>query len=207
MTFIIPDSTTIQGNLKVTGTMPATARSAIAQDPNAKYVVPWGDFRVFDAYQTLLPGTPLTDDLGLVGGTAGSASPSLQTEDLKTAGATSNKARFMFQLPPEYDAGETVTLRVHAGMLTTVSDTTATVDASVYKSDKEAGAGADICATAATTINSLTLADVDFTITPTTLAAGDWLDVVLTTAINDAATGAAVKGVLGEVAFLLDVRG
>lgn len=183
------------------------ARAKLAQDTLAKYVIPWQAFRVHDAYQTTLPGTPLSDDLGLVGGTFGSATPSLQTEDLKAAGATSSYARFFFMLPPEYDSGETVQLRLRAGMLTTVADTSATVDVEVYESNKEAGVSADLCATAAQSINSLTLADKDFTITASSLVPGDVLDVRITTAVTDGATGTAVKAIIGYVAFLLDIRG
>lgn len=217
----------IDGDLYVTGqfvattmTVPASAvtnasvsadaaivRSKLAQDPLASYQVPWTSFRVWNAYHTNLPGTPLADDLGLVGGTFGTDSPSLQTEDLKAAGATTSYARFAVQLPPEYDDGQTVVLRLHAGMLTTVADTSATVDVEAYKSDSEAGIGADLCATSATTINSLTPADKDFTITPTSLAAGDWLDVRVAVAVNDGATATAVKAIIGSVELLCDIRG
>ena len=182
------------------------SRSKIAQTTLAPFFIPWTAFRVWDAYQTNLPGTPATDDLGLIGGTFATGSPSIQTEDLKAAGATTSYARFCVALPPEYDDGETVTLRIHAGMLTTVADTTATIDLEVYESDKEAGIGADICATAAASINSLTLADKDFTITPASLVSGDVLDCRIAIAINDGATGTAVKGIVGYAALLCDIR-
>ena len=112
-----------------------------------------------------------------------------------------------FALPPEYDAAETIQIRAHAGMLTTVADNTATLDFEVYKSDEEAGIGADICATAAQSINSLTLADKDFTVTATGLSAGDVLDIRMTTAVNDAATGTVVKAIVGAVKIMLDIKG
>ncbi|MCI0361642.1 MAG: hypothetical protein L0211_24425, partial [Planctomycetaceae bacterium] len=58
------------------------------------------------------------DDLILVGGTFGAASPSVRTRDLKAAAQTL-RARCTFQLPPSYVAGATVTIRARAGMLTT----------------------------------------------------------------------------------------
>jgi len=183
------------------------ARTQLAQNPIAKFLIPFTDFRVWDDMDTLLPSTPATDDLGLVHGTFGTSSPSLQTEDLKAAGATNNRARAMVRIPTEYDSGETITLRFRAGMLTTVSDTTATLDAEAYKSDNEAGIGSDLVTTAATTINSLTLADIDFTVTPTGVVAGDWLDLRITTAINDGATGTAVIGIIGAAWLLCDIRG
>jgi hypothetical protein len=185
----------------------AITRSKLEQETLADYMVPWEAFKVWNAYQTPLPGTPLTDDLGLVGGTFGSASPSIQTEDLKAAGATTSYARFAVQLPPEYVDGETVVIRCHAGMLTTVADTSATLDVECYESNSEAGIGSDLCATSATSINSVTLADKDFTITASGLSAGDWLDVRLTVTVTDAATGTAVKALIGRVSLCCDIKG
>lgn len=196
----------VTGNLQVDGTLPNYARSNLAQDPNAVFTVPWVDFRVWDALATNLPATGANDDLGLYGGTFGSASPKLSTGDVKAAGCT-RYARCQFQLPAEYDAGQSVTLRCHAGMTTTVADTSASLDVECYKSDTEAGVGSDICATAAQSINSLTDADKDFTITPTGLTAGDVLDIRLTITVVDAATGTAVIADIGAVEMLVDIKG
>ena len=182
-------------------------RAKLVQDDLVKYAVPWEAFRVWDAYATNLPGTSATDDLGLIQGTFGTASPSIQTFDVKAAGTSTLYARFCFVLPAEYQAGETVQIRAHAGMLTTVSDGAATVDFEVYESNKEAGIGSDLCTTSATSIKSLTLADKDFTLTSAALAPGDILDCRMTIVIVDAATPTAVKGIVGAVQFLLDVKG
>lgn len=182
-------------------------RAEIEQDTSQLYVIPWESFRVHDAIATNLPGTAANDDLGLYGNTFGTGSPSIESGDLKAAGATSRYARFQFALPPEYDDGQTVVLRAHAGMNTTVADTTATLDVECYKSDTEAGIGSDLCATGAQSINSLTFADYDFTITASGLVSGDVLDIRLTMAINDGATGTAVIGEIGWLGFLLDIRG
>lgn len=197
----------VQGSVLATGTPQALTRAQLTQEDNGRYKVPFERWRVWDAYGTLLPATPAADDLGLVGGTFGTGSPSIQAGDLKAAGATSRRARCTFSLPTEYVAGQSVTIRAHAGMLTTVSDTTATVDFEVYRSNDESSIGSDICATAATTINSLTLANKDFVITPTTLGPGDTLDIRMTVAVNDAATATAVTAIVGSVEFLLDVKG
>jgi hypothetical protein len=92
-------------------------------------------------------------------------------------------------------------------MLTTVSDGAATIDIECWKSSEAATAGSDLCTTAAQSIKSLTLADLDFTITPTTLAPGDILEVVITIAIADTATGTAVIGVLGSLKLACDTKG
>lgn len=163
--------------------------------------------RIWDALFTLLSGTPATDDLGLIGGAFGTNSPTVQTGDLKAAGSTDRRARFSFQLPDTYEAGGTVTARIHAGMKTTVADTSASVDLEIFKSNKEEGIGADLVTTGAQSINSLVFNDDDFALTATGLNPGDVLDCRITVDVNDAATATAVIGVIGSIEFLLDTRG
>jgi hypothetical protein len=122
-------------------------------------------------------GKGATDELSVVNGTLGTNAPSLQTEDLRDVGATTRYARFLVPLPSEYVAGETVQLRFPAGMITNAADTTATLDVECYKSDEDNTVSADLCETAAQSMNSTTFADLDFTITATNLSPGDMLDV------------------------------
>lgn len=184
----------------------AIARSKLAQDTFKPYVVPLTDFRVHDALQTVLPGTSANDDLALDGGTFGTSAPTLRTGDVKTATVT-RYARALIRLPAEFDDGESVTLRLVAGMLTTVADTSATVDVECYAVDKEGSIGSDLCSTSAKSINSLTFADQDFTIDGSGLVAGDWLDVRITVAVTDSATATAVIAAIASVELLCDVRG
>jgi len=180
------------------------ARAAIVQQDLQPYPITFDAYRVWDAPQTVIPGTPANDDLGLIDNTFGTAAPTIETGDLKAAGATSRKTRFQFAVPVEYVAGQTITLRANAGMKTTVADTSATLDVECVR---QAAADTDICATAAQSINSLDAADKDFTITPTDVVPGDILDVVLTVAVNDGATGTAVIGQINTVELLLDIKG
>ncbi len=179
----------------------------MAQVELAQFVQKLTDLRIWDAFQTTLPGTSSSDDLGLYGGTFGSASPEVKTADLKAAGATNVRARLVITLPANYDPGHTVTLRLFAGMETTISDGSATIDVEAYLCGGDGSVGSDLCATAAQSINSLTEANKDFTITPTGLVAGDQLDVRITIAVNDAGTGTAVIATLGKIALLCDTRG
>jgi len=196
----------ITGNLQVDGSLPTYERTNLQQDTNQPFVIPLINARVHDAPQTNLPGTAADDDLGLAGAAFGTNSLYLTTGDVKAAGCT-RYARFQIPIPMEYDAGETLTLRCHAGMQTTVADTSATLDVEAYKSDEEGGIGSDICATAAQSINSLTDADYDFAITPTGLSPGDMLDVRLTVTVADSATGTAVIANVGALQLLADVKG
>ena len=132
----------------------------------------------------------------------------LATADLKNAGATNNYARGRFTLPPEYETGQTVKIRLRAGMKTTVASASATVDVEAFISDKfGAVSGGDLVTTAATTCNSLTPGDKDFDLTATNLAPGVTIDFRITSAVNDSGTGTAVIVAIGAVQFLLDIRG
>jgi len=211
-TVSITHDVVIGGDLRVSGTatfasVNGIGRSGLAQDNVQVYHIRPEQWRVWDDMDSPLPSTPANDDLGIIGGTFGTDSPSVQTEDLKAAGATNKYARCTFAVPPEYVAGETVQIVVHCGMLTTVADTSATIDVQCYESDEEAGIGADLCATAAQSCNNLVAADKTFTITATTLAAGDLLDIRITMAVNDAATGTAVTGLVGSTEVRLDIKG
>ena len=156
---------------------------------------------------TLLPTTPDGTNLGLTAGTFGAASPML-------IGSTSNNnakseiTRIFLELPPEYQSGQTVTIRIHS-RVDVVRQVSATVDVVCYEADKEAGIGADLCTTAAQSINSATWADKDFTITPTGLVAGDILDIEITGASDDTGAGAPSNGhcEIGAIQLLLDIKG
>lgn len=206
--------TQIPGDLLVPGQLrhaqnfaPLIARSQLLQDDLAKFVIPHTDWRVWDALTTLLPSAGASDDLGLIQGTFGSASPSIQTGDVKALGTTTRRARALIRIPAEYVAGQTLKLRFHAGLLTTLSDGAATLDAEAFKSNGEAGIGSDLVTPAAQSIKSLSLADIDFTIDGTALSPGDWLDVRISIAITDAATVTAVIGIIGESSLLADIKG
>ena len=152
-----------------------------------------------------LPGTAANDDLGITAGTMGSASPSIVSSDGAQTTVT-QYARFQYCLPPEYAAGQSVTLRIYAGMAT-VSDDKANVDVQAYEPTAAGVTSTDICETAAQSINSATLAAKDFVITPTELTAGDMIDVRITVAIDDTATGSGVTAKITQVGMLLDIRG
>lgn len=138
---------------------------------------------------TALGATPASaDDFGYTKGTHGTSNPTLRTADGKSA-TKAHKVRFPYVVPNNYVAGSALTLRMNGGMVTTVSDTTATLDAVVTR---RAAPTVDICATAAQSVNSLTPADVDFTLTPDNVVPGDVLDIVVTADTVDGAGATAV---------------
>lgn len=200
----------VQGSFTVSDPtkVPIIARSRLQQDDVQVYPIDLTSLRVWDAYQTALPGTSATDDLALIGAVFATGVPSIETYDVKAAGAVTLYARYQVTIPIEYEAGQTILMRYRAGMITTVADTTATIDCEAYTSDREGlKTGSDLVSTAATTINSLVLADKDFVLDAASLVPGDIVDVRVAIAVNDAATGTAVLARIGAIELVCDVKG
>ena len=170
------------------------------------YPILMRDARVWDAPLSFLPTTSSSDDLGFTAGTWGSSGNTIRTSDMKNLGSVTRYSRHLIALPPEYIAGESVVLRVNCGMVTTVASTAATIDAEVYETSG-ATISADLCATAAQSMNSLTAANRNFTITATNLAPGDILDIRLAVLVNDSATATAVIAAINSIDLVLSVRG
>lgn len=164
------------------------------------------DVRTHDALATNLPGTAANDDMALITGTPGTNAPTLQGVDF--GGATSDeKCAFLFPVPIEYVSGETITIRCHAGMLTTIADTSCTLDCEVWSDDGDGTVSSDLCATAAQDINSLTLADIDFSITATSVSPGDILIVRLSFAGTDSGNAGVMIPTITKISVLMDMRG
>lgn len=184
----------------------AIERTKLATE-SKKINIPLELLRVHDAFQTSLPTTAATDDLGLIIGTFGTDAVVVQSSDGKATTIT-QYGRFLFRLPENYVDGGAISIAAHAGMKTTVSDTTATIDFQAYKKDVATGlVGADLVTTSATTINSLATAAKEFVITPTGLVNGDELDIRVTIAITDGATATAVIGRIMKLYALISVKG
>jgi hypothetical protein len=183
----------------------AIARSKLAQDALALYTIPLTSLRVWDSH-ALLPSAGAADDLGLVSGTFGTEPPHLSANDLGAAAATTRYARGEYQLPAEYDDGQSVSFRVSAATQTAIADVSCTVDFEVYESDEDLTLSADLVTTAATSMNSVTFANYDFVVTPTGLIAGSVLDFRIAIACNDAAT-AIVEPTIASLKLMCDIRG
>lgn len=168
----------------------------------AGYKLPFTQALVHDALATRLPAAAANDDMGLITGTTGTSAPMLQGVDYGGA-TTDEKCAFEFVLPAEYRAGAPVTIRLNAGMITSVADTSATVDVEVWKDAGTGLVGSDICATAAQSINSLTFANKDFTVTPTGLVPGDRLIIRLSFAGTDGANAAVLIPAIRNAAVLI----
>lgn len=155
-----------------------------------------------------MPAAAAADDLGLDfgSGISASESPVISTGDVKASSST-RKCAFPIILPDRYSPGKALSIEVTAGAKTTVSDTSLTLDLEVFKSDGDGTSNADICTTAAQSINNLTHSVKTFSLTTTGLVDGDLLWVLLSIAYNDAATGTAVIGQLGKIDLIANCRG
>lgn len=183
------------------------SRTALIQNADSVFPIANTQWRVWDNLAALLPATSATDDLGLYPGTWGTTPWLIRSADVKTTTVTL-RAATEIAIPAEYDAGESLTLRVRAGMITTIADTSATVDAEIFcKGGTGALLSADLCATSAININSTTFANRDFTITPTSRVAGDVLQIRITIAVVDGSTVTAVIAAIEQVKLLVDIKG
>ena len=200
------DGIFVPGDITYSGSLvPGIARADVQQQDLQPYSIPVVSMRIHDNLSGLLPASATGDDLGIDGATFGTNSPSLLSSDSKAA-TTTQYARFQFPLPVEYTSGQSVRVEVVAQMVTTVADTSATVDVQAYESDNEGGIGSHLCSTAAQSCNSLTAATLQFVLDGTALVAGEMLDVRLAVSIVDAATGTAVKARIGRTKILCDIQ-
>lgn len=182
-------------------------RSQMKQIPDAVRRISPFEWRVWDSGALLT--TAASDDLGIVMGTFGTDVATVQAGDLKAAGATTRYALVQVALPENYEDGQTVKLRLLAGMKTTVADTTCTVDVDAYAIDTDGTPTSDgnLYGGAAQDMNSLTAAELDFELSAGNLSAGDILEIRIAIACTDAATGTAVIPTIFRAALLFDARG
>jgi hypothetical protein len=173
------------------------------------FPVNWTYFRVWDAHHTNPVGTAANDDLAIVtGGLSGSgATVLINAGDLKNLGATTRRIAFFMPIPQNYDDGETIQIQVRALMQTTVASTSCTVDLEAFVVGTGVTVGSDLITTSATTMNSLTAADINFFIDATAVDPGSVLQCRLSIACSDTGTATAVIPTITSVALLCDTRG
>lgn len=197
---------TINGSLAVQS-LTGASRGSLSQDTSQVYSLEFVNMRVWDAFQTALSATAAADDLGLATGTFATGAPYLVSRDLNALGATTGYARCLFTLPPEYSQSASVAIRLYGGMLTSVASVSATVDAEIYRLDKDTTiGGSDLVTTAATSINSTSFAAKDFSMTYAGLSPGDVLDIRLAIAANSA-TASSHFAAIASAEMLLTIRG
>lgn len=198
---------TIVGNLSATGVYTGNVpRSSLLLETGAPFPILPTDWRIHDAYQSLL-GTGSGDDLGIATGTYGTQLSYVRTPDLNGLGGPNNyRARFLFRLPENYDAGRNLLIRALSGMTTAVAATSATIDFEVRPHDGDLTVSADVVTTSAQSINNLVFSTFDFDVTGTGLSVGLSLDIRVTMAIASA-TASSHFGAMSRCEILVPIRG
>jgi hypothetical protein len=140
------------------------------------------NWRIWNAIETNLAATDGTDDLGLVTGTFGAASPSLNVTVATPTTAPFYAREPGFVVPSNYAAGTNLTLKIT--VVETVAATTATVDAVVLRRDDPAGP--DINGTAAQSVVGGAAGEKSFTLNGTSVVPGEVLDIRINLTLNDA---------------------
>lgn len=205
--------TTIDDDVVINGTLSAhqitgpVARTNLVMETQQRFALPLENFRVWDAYGTLL-GTPANDDLGITAGAFGTGTPYITGGDVKTL-TTTRRARTTFVVPHNYITTKTLVITLAAGMLTTVAATSCTVDVEVYRFDENTlQSDGDFISTAAQSINSLSFADKDFAVTLAgEIEPGSTLDIRVSISSVDAATGTAVIPAIAAASVRCTTRG
>ena len=170
------------------------------------FPVPLTAGKVWDSVDSNLPGTAAADDLAIITGTWGTDAPTVQAGDI---GGTNSTRYGVWEIPvpQNYQDGGTFIIRVRGGMLTTVADTSCTVDLEVYAADGSGSIGSDLCQTAATTINSLTFANIDFTMDGANIDPGDRLLMRMAVAYNDAGNAGVMTPEISNIEVRCSTRG
>lgn len=196
---------TIRGTtFNLTFPLPEYPRADLAVDAGQLYAVDPAKWR--NKSSAAIIATAGSGVLGIARGTFGTGDLYVTAGDCKTVTNT-REATFEFVLPAEYKAAASVSIVAVAGMLTTVADGSCTLDAACHKSALDGTVGSDLVTTSAQTINSLTLAEKSFAVTSSGLAAGDKLEVCLSIAVADTATGTAVTPAIVRAGLRLNIQG
>lgn len=156
-------------------------RSNIDSDASSVVEIPLNGWRIWDNVAANLGATPTSaDDLAYNAGVYGTGIEYLATKDHNGAAdaVVTHYARQRFTLPFNYVTYSSVSIRVCGGMLLAVAATSGTtlVEAYICARSKLVS-GSNLVTTAATTINSLTFADIDFALTSSALVPGTVLDL------------------------------
>jgi len=205
------DTLSVRGSLDISsGTLVAKngqfPRALLAQQDLAERGVSLAGLQIWDNVGNSLPSAAADDDLGFVSGTYGTDAITIQSGNA-ASGSVTQYGRFFVDVDDSFVLGETMSMRVRSGMITTVADTSATVDLQVYVGDGDGAVGSDLCTTAAQSMNSLTKANYDFTINAESLVNGDVLDCRVAVAITDSATATDVIGEISAIKFRRDIKG
>jgi len=174
----------------------------VASSSTAVHPIPLTSGKVHDAMATDLPAAAADDDMGLITGTPGTDAPTLQSVDFGGTSAD-EKAAFEFVLPQSYRAGSAISIRLRAAVLTTISDDDCLADVEVWKDAGDGVVGSDLVTTAATDMNSLTPANLDFVVTPTGLVPGDRLIIRISIDATDAGDAGVMIAEVSKVAALI----
>lgn len=185
--------------------MNAIPRTNFLQEDLAAYRVLLSAFRYADG--SIPDTTGAAGNPKIIMGGYGSGTGKFEGEDAHGATKTETLC-FDAILPPEYVAGETVTLTVTCRYSDsgTGSMSTKTIDAEAYEIAEAGTAGSDICATAAQNITT-SMAQYSFTITPTNLTAGDTLRVFLRIVLTESGGSGAQRAEFGGATIKADIKG
>jgi hypothetical protein len=197
--------TIAETNIVLTGAVDISSgtvdRAALTEDALAVYGIPISLFRQEDGIPLAATETADTFCLNYA------ANVWLIYGEESLSETETSEGSFQFVLPPEYVSGGDVKVRIkHTVTGTGTLGATATIDVEAFEQDGNGAIGSDLVTTTAATTTDASWTTTDFVVTPTNLVAGDILNIVVTSAIQETA-GTAIRINLDGIAVLLDIKG
>jgi hypothetical protein len=178
----------------------------LAQRTNALVGIPLTQCRIASNLALNLPAAASGSDLGLVTGVAGTSFPIVTAGGVKNTSG-SRSLGFLFNVPPNFDVGESLTLRLRAGMQTTIASGSCTATVAVYRSNGDGASSANLYTGSPLSMNGLAPANIDFVLQSSGSTPGHAMHCVVTIAYSDVATATAVIPAIFGITLLADLRG
>lgn len=179
----------------------------IAKQSSSEFLIPFEKMFKPADMTAGLPSSTTTGDafLSRVGGTHGTATPTLKTADFTSASGTQG-LRFTFELPHNYVAAGSVSLQVRAKWSASAPTVTNDLDARVFLMDGIGGiTGSDKVQDAAQNPTG-TAVTYEFDLSTTGLVAGNQLDCVVDVDVDQGAAAEAIL-VIGFVKMIVETQG
>jgi len=177
-----------------------TEVAALEADVQGAFVVgiPFTNFRVHDGFNTNLPATAGTDDLGVTTPTPGTDAPEMVTA--ASAASLTQEGLAVVRVPENYQAGSALSI-VIPWTRSNAAEVSSDLDLLVYRT---AAPTVDINSTDAVDINGAASGTATFVLTPTNIVPGEEL-LINVIVVNDDTAGSGSAQELTSMSFSYSV--
>ena len=154
---------------------------------------------------TMPATTPAAGQFAHISGGWGVGGHKLQSE-AASGNTKTPTTKQTFVMPQNYVAGTSFELKI-THRTSAVANTTASIDASVFKSDGNGGVtGSDLVTTGAITYNNTAWTTSTYAVTTTGLSPGDEIDVYVRGTVDDSGGATGAKAEIGKTYLSLSTK-